>query len=171
MLLICWLVEKLPEFCGTQRFTTVFTRACHFSLSWARWIQLKPFHPISVTHILTSLSHFCFGFPDPGWICIHPEVGEGNGRTYPGGLLERASHKSRVWDLLCLAQVTWLRCQIILYSTFWEMRSSYEILVIKPILRSTCRKWEGVVGTGWSWLRTGTGMRAFVNTVMNSRVR
>ena len=27
------------------------------------------------------------------------------------------------------------------------------------ILRWTCRKWEGVVGTGWSWLRIGTGGR------------
>ena len=25
------------------------------------------------------------------------------------------------------------------------------------ILRWTCRKWEGVVRTGWSWLRIGTG--------------
>ena len=25
------------------------------------------------------------------------------------------------------------------------------------ILRWICRKWEGVVGTGWSWLRIGTG--------------
>ena len=25
------------------------------------------------------------------------------------------------------------------------------------ILRRIFRKWEGVVGTGWSWLRTGTG--------------
>ena len=25
------------------------------------------------------------------------------------------------------------------------------------ILRWTFRKWEGVVGTGWSWLRIGTG--------------
>ena len=24
------------------------------------------------------------------------------------------------------------------------------------ILRWILRKWEGVVGTGWSWLRTGT---------------
>ena len=24
------------------------------------------------------------------------------------------------------------------------------------ILRGTCRKWEGVVGTGWRWLRIGT---------------
>ena len=25
------------------------------------------------------------------------------------------------------------------------------------ILRLIFRKWEGVVGTGWSWLRIGTG--------------
>ena len=25
------------------------------------------------------------------------------------------------------------------------------------ILRCIFRKWEGVVGTGWSWLRIGTG--------------
>jgi hypothetical protein len=25
------------------------------------------------------------------------------------------------------------------------------------ILRWTCRKWDGVVGTGWIWLRIGTG--------------
>ena len=25
------------------------------------------------------------------------------------------------------------------------------------ILRWTCKKWERVVGTGWSWLRIGTG--------------
>ena len=25
------------------------------------------------------------------------------------------------------------------------------------ILRWTCRKWERVVGTGWSWLRIGKG--------------
>jgi hypothetical protein len=27
----------------------------------------------------------------------------------------------------------------------------------KIILRWIFRKWEGVVGTGWSWLRIGTG--------------
>ena len=27
----------------------------------------------------------------------------------------------------------------------------------KIILRWILRKWEGVVGTGWSWLRIGTG--------------
>jgi hypothetical protein len=33
------LLEKLPAFYGTQSFITMFTRACHFSLSVARWIK------------------------------------------------------------------------------------------------------------------------------------
>jgi hypothetical protein len=38
------------------------------------------------------------------------------------------------------------------------------------ILRWIFRKWEGVVGTGWSGLRIGTGVRALVGTVMNFQV-
>ena len=53
-----------------------------------------------------------------------------------------------------------------------EGRGVHRVLVGKPegkrplgrprldgriILRRTFRKWEGFVGTGWSWLRTGTG--------------
>ena len=53
-----------------------------------------------------------------------------------------------------------------------EGRGVYRVLVGKPeekrplgrpsvdgkiILRCIFRKWEGVVGTGWSWLRIGTG--------------
>jgi len=36
------------------------------------------------------------------------------------------------------------------------------------ILRWIFRNWEGVVGTGWSWLRIGTG--GLVSKVMNFRV-
>jgi hypothetical protein len=38
------------------------------------------------------------------------------------------------------------------------------------ILRGIFRKLEGDVGTGWSWLRIGTGWRALVSTVKNLRV-
>jgi len=35
---VAQLVSKLPTFHGTQRFIIVFTRACHWYLSWVRWI-------------------------------------------------------------------------------------------------------------------------------------
>jgi len=38
------------------------------------------------------------------------------------------------------------------------------------ILRSIFRKLEGVVGTGWSWLRIGTRGGALVGTVRDFRV-
>jgi hypothetical protein len=38
------------------------------------------------------------------------------------------------------------------------------------ILRWIFRKWEGVVGTGWSWLRNRDGWRALVGSVWNLRV-
>jgi hypothetical protein len=41
----------------------VFTRALHWSLSWARSIQPMPFHPISLRTILILCTHLCFGFP------------------------------------------------------------------------------------------------------------
>jgi hypothetical protein len=54
-----------------------------------------------------------------------------------------------------------------------EGRGVHRVLVGKPkgdhwrdrdvdgriILKRIFRKWEGVVGTGWSWLRIGTGGR------------
>ena len=33
----CSLVNKFPPFCGNLLFITVFTKACHCSLRWARW--------------------------------------------------------------------------------------------------------------------------------------
>jgi hypothetical protein len=41
--------EIIPEFYGTQRFITVFTRALQRSLSWARSIQSVPSHPTCLT--------------------------------------------------------------------------------------------------------------------------
>jgi len=46
---VAQLVKKCPQFCGTRRFITVFTRARHLPLSWARWI-----------HFMLSLLYFWF---------------------------------------------------------------------------------------------------------------
>jgi len=58
-----------------------------------------------------------------------------------------------------------------MFSRMAERRGVYRVLVGKPegktplgdpdadgrvILRWILRNWEGVVGTGWSWLRIGT---------------
>jgi hypothetical protein len=48
----CAASKNFPAFYGTQRFITVFTRALHWSLSWARSIQFIPSHPTSLRSIL-----------------------------------------------------------------------------------------------------------------------
>jgi hypothetical protein len=51
-LTVTQLVKIFPTFYGTRRFIIVFTRARHWSLSWARWIQSAPSHHISLRFIL-----------------------------------------------------------------------------------------------------------------------
>jgi hypothetical protein len=51
----CCSTTHFLIFCGTQSFITMFTRALHWSLSWARSIQSIPPHPMS--HLSFWLSH------------------------------------------------------------------------------------------------------------------
>jgi hypothetical protein len=44
------LLKKFPAFYGTRRFITVFTTACHLSLSWATLIQSMPPSNLSKIH-------------------------------------------------------------------------------------------------------------------------
>jgi hypothetical protein len=53
----CSHIQEIPS-AETQRFVTVFTKACRWSLSWARWIQ----HTISLRYFLTLSSHILLGF-------------------------------------------------------------------------------------------------------------
>jgi hypothetical protein len=48
---------------GTRRFITVFTKARHWTLSWASWIQFAPSIPFSLRFILVLSSHLRLGFP------------------------------------------------------------------------------------------------------------
>jgi hypothetical protein len=56
------LVKKFPTMFGTRRFFTVFTRACHCSLSWARWIHSTPSHPTSLRPDLIFTAYLRPGF-------------------------------------------------------------------------------------------------------------
>jgi hypothetical protein len=56
-------LKNFPVFYGTRRFITAFTRALHWSLSWARSIQSPPSHPISLRSILILSTHLRLGLP------------------------------------------------------------------------------------------------------------
>jgi hypothetical protein len=58
------LLKNFPAFYGTRRFITVFTRALHWSLSWARSIQSVPSHPISLRSILILSTYLRLGLPN-----------------------------------------------------------------------------------------------------------
>jgi hypothetical protein len=67
---IMQLLKNFPAFYGTQRFITVFTRALHWSLFWARSIQSIPSHSISLRSILILFTHLRLGLPSglSSWI-------------------------------------------------------------------------------------------------------
>jgi hypothetical protein len=46
----CATTQELPNFCGTRRFITAFTRAFYWSLSWARSIHSIPYCPVSLRY-------------------------------------------------------------------------------------------------------------------------
>jgi len=57
----CWeanshSIKKFPNFYGAQCFITIFTRSCHWSLHWARWIQSTPSQPIFLRLVTTLFS-------------------------------------------------------------------------------------------------------------------
>jgi hypothetical protein len=60
---IVQLLKNFPAFYETRRFIIVFTRTLHWFLSWARWIQSIPFHPVSLRSILILIAHLRLGLP------------------------------------------------------------------------------------------------------------
>jgi hypothetical protein len=55
------LLNIFPGFYGTRRLITVFTRAIHWSLSWARSVQSVLSHPIVLRLILILFPHLRLG--------------------------------------------------------------------------------------------------------------
>jgi hypothetical protein len=59
-LTVAQLDKKFTGFYRTQRFITIFTKVCHWSLTWTKWIQFTPnyryFFMIHFNIILSSMS-------------------------------------------------------------------------------------------------------------------
>jgi len=55
--------QEIPHILWNPKFITIFTSACHFSLSWASLIQSIPPHPTSWSSILILSSHLCLDLP------------------------------------------------------------------------------------------------------------
>jgi hypothetical protein len=60
---IVQLLKNFPAFYGTRRFITMFKRALHWPLSWARSIQSILLYPIYLRSILILSTHLRLGLP------------------------------------------------------------------------------------------------------------
>lgn len=58
-------VTELIAYYGTRKFITLVTKARHWSLSWAKWIQFTPCHHIYFRHTYSDIPSdiFTSGFP------------------------------------------------------------------------------------------------------------
>jgi hypothetical protein len=73
---------------GTGRFITVFTEACHWSLSWATRILFTPSTPVSLRSILMLSSHLRLVLPSGPF-------GPSNQNPINTSHLPHARHRSR----------------------------------------------------------------------------
>jgi energy-coupling factor transporter transmembrane protein EcfT len=53
-------LKNFPAFHGTRKFNTVFTKALHWSLSWAISIQSTPSHRTSLILCVVCVITVCF---------------------------------------------------------------------------------------------------------------
>jgi hypothetical protein len=62
-LTVTQLLKKLPTFYGTREFITVFTRNCHWTLSWATWILCIPSYSTSFKIHFNNILPFATKYP------------------------------------------------------------------------------------------------------------
>jgi hypothetical protein len=85
-------LKNLPQFYGTRRFITVFTRALHWSSSWAT--QFNPHHPILS---LQDPSYYC----PPTYVAVFPVI------SFPQYPI-RIPFRPHSCYILCIYHPTWL---------------------------------------------------------------
>jgi hypothetical protein len=100
-LMVAQLVKKFPAFRETWSFITVFTTACHWSLSWDTWIHSIASHTICVRYVLILPSHLRLGFPsclfrfpDQNVICIYRLITIARKQTLPLCLIKHYAFKT-----------------------------------------------------------------------------
>jgi hypothetical protein len=62
-LIVVQILKNFLPFYGTWSFVTVFTRTCHWSICWARWIKYISSHPISLISIIILSSYLYLDRP------------------------------------------------------------------------------------------------------------
>jgi hypothetical protein len=123
------LLKKFSGFYGTRRFITVFTRALHWSLSWARLIQSVPPYFISgrsililSTHLRLGISNGLFpsGFPTnilyaflfSPFVLHNPSISSSLSWSFCLYLTKSASYECYIAASCCIASI-WL-CVLLL---------------------------------------------------------
>jgi hypothetical protein len=75
----------------------MFTRALHWSLSWARTVQSTPLHPMSFRSVLIWATHLRLGRPS----CLFPSIFPTEILCYVPGLVQ-------AWYMPCSSHPPWL---------------------------------------------------------------
>ena len=95
--------QEVPAVYENWRFITVFTKVHHFFVSWARWLQSLPSHPVSWRSVLILSFSIHPGFPDhlrPSGFSTRPCMTFSPVQCTPHDSSPRSSqyyHPSKVW--------------------------------------------------------------------------
>jgi hypothetical protein len=95
---IVQLLKNFAPFYGTRRFITVFTRAIHWSLTWAKSIQSIPSHPISLRSILMSSAHLHLCIPSGLFRPGFPTISYMHSSSPPFVLHDLPTSSSLTWS-------------------------------------------------------------------------
>jgi hypothetical protein len=85
-------LKNSPILYCARRFFTVFTRALHWSLSWARAIQFIPSHHISLRSVLILSTRLHLGLPTGSFPLAFPPISPMHSSSPPFALHPCQSH-------------------------------------------------------------------------------
>jgi hypothetical protein len=131
-------LKNFPAFYGTRRFITVFKRALHLSLSWARSIQSITSHPISLRSILILFTHLRLGLPSG---LLHSGF-----QTNILYWFESPDHSNYTWRIIQVMKL------FIMQFSRYTCQKTYCSLIHK-FIRESSLLMPSAYSDGWMWLR------------------